>query len=173
MSKRYPRTLSSGANNTVLALSNTEVGKLFIGDTRSDIGSEAEKMKYANKVNGLVVNFVRLDVFENDSEMLVMERLYPFDFRAYENERRLLWMDVFEDELHQLHKAGFVHRDLQRPSNMPGMIYDNIFLTEKGIRLIDVGISALKSQVGEKLFDRFVKLELEEFEKFRKFFLER
>ncbi len=173
MPKRYPRTLSSGANNTVLALSNTEVGKLFFGDTRSDIGSEAEKMKFANNVNDLVVKFIRLDVFENDSEMLVMERLYPFDFRAYEQERRLLWMDVFEDELVQLHKVGFVHRDLQRPSNMPGMAYDNIFLTEKGIRLIDVGISALKHQVGEKLFDRFVKLEMEEFEKFRLFFLER
>ncbi len=29
MQKRYPRTLSSGANNTVIALSETEVGKLF------------------------------------------------------------------------------------------------------------------------------------------------
>ena len=173
MSKRYPRTLSTGANNTVLALSNTEVGKLFFGDTRSDIGSEAEKMKFANGINGLVVKFIRLDVFENDSEMLVMERLYPFDFRAFENERRLLWMDVFEDELTQLHKAGFVHRDLQRPSNMPGMVYDNIFLTDKGIRLIDVGISALKHQVGDKLFDRFMKLEIEEFEKFREFFIGR
>jgi len=50
MTKRHPRTLSAGANNTVIALSNTEVGKLFLDDTRSDIGSEAEKMKFANKV---------------------------------------------------------------------------------------------------------------------------
>lgn len=173
MSKRYPRTLSTGANNTVIALSETEVGKLFIGDTRSDIGSEAEKMKFANAVNGLVVKFVRLDVFENDSEMLVMERLYPLDFWAYEHEKRLLWMDVFEDEMAQLHKAGFVHRGLQRPSNMPGMAYDNIFLTPQGIRLIDVGISALKPQVGERLFERFVEQEREELEKFRVFFLSR
>ncbi|WKN40475.1 hypothetical protein [Tunicatimonas pelagia] len=48
MEKRYPKTLSQGANNTVIALSSTEVAKLFIEDTRSDIGSEAEKMKYAN-----------------------------------------------------------------------------------------------------------------------------
>jgi serine/threonine protein kinase len=173
MSKRYPRTLSTGANNTVIALSDTEVGKLFFGDTRSDIGSEAEKMKFANAVNGLVVQFVRLDVFENDSEMLVMERLYPFDFRAYEQEKRLLWLDVFEDELTQLHRAGFVHRDLQCPSNMPGMSYDNIFLTPTGFRLIDVGISALKSQVGERLFERFVEQERAEFEGFREFFLAR
>lgn len=165
--------LSIGANNTVIALSDTEVGKLFTGDTRSDIGSEAEKMKFANAVNGLVVRFIRLDIFANDSEVLVMERLYPLDFRAYEHERRELLLDVLEDELRQLHKAGFVHRDLRRPSDMPGMTFDNIFLTEKGIRLIDVGISALKGQVGERLFERFIEQELQELELFRNYFLNR
>lgn len=173
MSKRYPRTLSVGGNNTVIALSDSEVGKLFTGDTRSDIGSEAEKMKFANSINDLVVQFIRLDVFAADSEMLVMERLYPLDFRAYEYEKRELLLDVFEDELKQLHQAGFVHRDLRRPSDMPGLSFDNIFLTEKGIRLIDVGISALKSQVGERLFARFVEQELQEFELFRAYFLNR
>lgn len=72
MVKRYPRTLSSGANNTVLALSETEAGKLFHEDTRSEIGSEAEKMKFANQVNGLIVKFVRLDLNEEmNSDMLV------------------------------------------------------------------------------------------------------
>ena len=111
MKKRYPRTLSSGANNTVIALSETEVGKLFTGDTRSDIGSEAEKMKFANAVNGLIVRFVRLDEWNAETEMLVMERLFPMDFRAYEQEKRELWLDILDDELTQLHKAGFVHRD--------------------------------------------------------------
>lgn len=173
MQKRYPRTLSSGANNTVIALSETEVGKIFTGDTRSDIGSEAEKMKFANAVNGLVVKFIRLDVFGADGEMLVMERLFPMDFRAYEFERRELLLDVFEDELRQLHQAGFAHRDLRRPSDMPGLTFDNIFLTATGIRLIDVGISALKTQVGEQLFARFVEQEMKEFELFRTFFLSR
>jgi serine/threonine protein kinase len=104
---------------------------------------------------------------------LVMERLYPMDFRAYEYERRELWLDVFEDELQQLHKNGFVHRDLRRPSDMPGLTFDNIFLTPTGLRLIDVGISALKEQVGERLFARFVQQELAELEQFRLFFLSR
>ena len=174
MKKRYPRTLSSGANNTVVALSKTEVGKLFTGDTRSDIGSEAEKMRYANKINGLVVKFVRLDINEElNSDMLVMERLYPMDFRAYEYEQRELILEVFEDELKTLHKAGFVHRDLQRPSNVPGYQYDNIFLTQSGIRLIDVGISALKSQVGKRLFKRYLEEEMKELESFREYFLNR
>ncbi|MEZ5039267.1 MAG: hypothetical protein R2828_05230 [Saprospiraceae bacterium] len=174
MKKRYPRTLSAGANNVVIVLSDREVGKLYTGDTRSDIGSEAEKMKFANQVNDLVVKFVRLDISEEmDADMLVMERLYPLDYRAYEYGKRLLIFDVFEDELAALHKAGFVHRDLQRPSEMPGFPFDNIFLTEKGIRLIDVGISAIKSQVGDRLFDRFVEKEREELEEFRAFFLNR
>lgn len=44
----------------MIASSETEVGKIFTADTRSDIGSEAEKMKYANAVNGLVAKFIRL-----------------------------------------------------------------------------------------------------------------
>lgn len=173
MIKRYPRTLSSGVNNTVIALSETEVGKLFTGDTRSDIGSEAEKMKFANAVNGLVVQFLRLDVLNDDTEMLVMERLFPMDFRAYEFEKRELWLDVLESDLRQLHHAGFAHRDLCRPSDMPGLTFDNIFLTAQGLRLIDVGISALRAQVGERLFERFVQQELQELEQFRTFFLSR
>jgi tRNA A-37 threonylcarbamoyl transferase component Bud32 len=173
MKKRYPRTLSSGANNTVIAISETEAGKLFREDTRSDIGSEAEKMKFANRINDLVVKFIRLEEFAENSEMLVMERLYPFDFRAFEYERRELFLDVFEDELHQLHREGFVHRDLRRPSDMPGLTFDNIFLTQTGIRLIDVGISALQQQVGQKLFTRFVEQELLELEAFKAFFLSR
>ncbi|WP_229599097.1 hypothetical protein [Runella sp. CRIBMP] len=76
---KYPRKLSSGANNTVIVLSDTEVAKLFTGDTRSDIGSEAEKMKFANTVNDLIVKFIRLDYNEDlQAEMLVMERLLPW-----------------------------------------------------------------------------------------------
>lgn len=173
MKKRHPRTLSSGANNTVIALSETEAAKLFSGDTRSDIGSEAEKMKYANAINGLVVRFLRLDVLDEGTEALVMERLYPMDYRAYEYERRELWLEVFEDELRELHREGFAHRDLRRPSDMPGERFDNIFLTSTGIRLIDVGISALRSQVGERLFARFVEQELKALELFREFLLSR
>lgn len=70
---KYPRRLSSGANNTVIVLSDTEVAKLFTGDTRSDIGSEAEKMKFSNSVNDLVTKFIRLDFHDDiQAEMLVM-----------------------------------------------------------------------------------------------------
>lgn len=174
MTARYPNRLSSGANNLVIALSATEVAKLFTGDTRSDIGSEAEKMKFANGVNGLVVKFVRLDFDEKmDAEMLVMERLQPMEERGYELHIRELWLNVFEDELAQLHQAGFVHRDIRRPSGIGGETFDNIILTDKGLRLIDVGISALREQVGYKIFDKYLETERKEVAEFREYFLNR
>lgn len=127
---KYSRRLSSGTNNTVIVLNDTEVAKLFVGDTRSEIGSEGEKMQFANKVNNLVAKFIRLDYNDTiNAEMLVMERIHPIDFRAYEVEIRELWLDVFEDQLKALHKGGFVHRDLKRPSNIGGLAFDNILLT--------------------------------------------
>ncbi len=171
--KRYPRSLSTGAHNTVVALSEKEVGKIFLEDTRSDIGSEAEKMQFANHINGLVVKFIRLDSYSANAEMLVMERLYPMDYRAHEFEKRELWMDVFEAELLELHKNGFAHRDIRRPSNIPGLSFDNVFLTSTGIRLIDVGVSALRTSVGDRLFEKFVAQEVLELEEFKNYFLGR
>jgi serine/threonine protein kinase len=171
---KYPRKLSSGANNTVIVLSDTEVAKLFTEDTRSDIGSEAEKMQFANSINGLVVQFIRLDYHDDlKAEMLVMERLKPLDFRAYEVEIRQLWWSVFEDELTALHRAGFVHRDLKRPSDISGLAFDNILLTEQGLRLIDVGISALRTKVTDTIFNKFVEIEQQEMTLFKDFFLNR
>jgi serine/threonine protein kinase len=171
---KYPRLLSSGANNKVIVLTGEMVAKLYIGDTRSDIGSEAEKMKYANTVNGLVCKFLRLDYDDNlRAEMLVMERIYAIDYRAHEIEKRELWLEVFLDEIHQLHHAGFVHRDIRRPSDITGLPFDNILLTNEGIRLIDVGISALLSQVGDKLFNKYVETELAELQEFKNYFLSR
>ena len=144
------------------------------GDTRSDIGSEAEKMKVANAINSLVVKFLRIDFDDNNQwEMLVMKRLYPLDFRSFEVEKRKMIFEVFEDELKELHQQGFVHRDLKRPSNLWGERYDNIFLTNQGLRLIDVGISALKVQVGEKLFDKYLEVELQALAEFKHYFLSR
>jgi serine/threonine protein kinase len=171
---KYPRRLSSGANNTVIVLSDTAVAKLFTGDTRSDIGSESEKMRFANTVNELVVKFIRLDYSDVlQAEMLIMERIKPIDYRAYEVERRELWYDVFADELNQLHQAGFVHRELKRPSDLDGLAFDNILLTEQGLRLIDVGISALKTQVGDRIFTKYLEIEQTELLLFRDYFLNR
>jgi len=62
---------------------------------------------------------------------------------------------------------------LKRPSDIQGLAFDNILLTEQGLRLIDVRISALKSQVGEVIFKKQVTMELEELEVFKDYFLNR
>jgi serine/threonine protein kinase len=170
---KYPRKLSSGTNNTVIVLNDNEVAKLFSGDTRSDLGSEAEKMKFANSINNLVSKFIRLEYNDDlQCEMLVMERIKPIDFRAYEVEIRQLWLEVFEDELKALHKSGFVYRDLKRPSDIQGLAFDNILLTEQGLRLIDVGISALKTQVGEKIFRKTIRNRTTRTRNFQRIFFE-
>lgn len=130
-------------------------------------------MRFANAINDLVLRFIRLDIWNENTEMLVMERLYPMDFRAYEYEKQELWLDLLEDELTTLHRAGFVHRDLCRPSDLPGERFDNVFLTSTGFRLIDVGISALRTNVGDRLFNRFIEQELAELSQFKTFVLER
>jgi len=83
------------------------------------------------------------------------------------------WFDVFQDEVLALHTAGFVHHDIQRPSNLPGERFDNILLTAQGLRLIDVGISVLRRQVGDSFFNAYVQRELEELARFRAFFIGR
>jgi len=130
-------------------------------------------MRFANEVNGLVVRFHRLETNAVDAEILVMERSYPLDYRAYEVAMREIWFDVFAGELQALHKAGVVPCDLLHPSNLPGDRYDNILLTQQGVRLIDVGISVLQRQVGKSFFRAYVQREREEQELFRKFFLKR
>lgn len=174
MTRQYENQLSYGANNLVVALSDTEVAKVFQGDTRSDIGSEAEKLKIANSINELLVRFIRLDYDEtHDWDMLIMERLYPLDFRSLEVGKRELLLDVFEDEVRHLHRSGFVHRDIRRPSAQSGERYDNVFLTNRGLRLIDAGISALQAQVGDKLFGKYLEVEEREMAEFRVYFLGR
>ncbi len=169
---KYPRQLSKGHNNAVVALSNTEAGKIFTPDSRVEISIEAENMKYANSINGLVCKFIRIDIDE-PNQILVMERLEVLDYRTFEIEIREAMFMELEKKLTELHSNGFVHRDIQRPSGFNGEPYDNIILTNNGFRLIDVGISAIKSRTGEALFQSYVRAELEELKDFSDYMLNR
>ena len=175
MDEKYKNLLSSGINNRVIALSKTEVAKIFEGKTRAFINSEAEKMRYANNINNLICRFQRLDYDdENKWDLLIMERIHGIEFRSFEIGKRETFFETFEADLKELHRKGFVHRDLHRPSSDHlGEKYDNILLTTEGLRLIDVGISAIKSTVGDTVFFNYVKAELKELEKFKQYFLTR
>lgn len=82
-------------------------------------------------------------------------------------------MTVFENKLYELHQAGFVHRHLLRSCDRGGLAFDNILLTENGLCLIDVGSSALRSQVGDVIFKKYMEIELQEMKIFRAYFLNR
>lgn len=167
---KYPKELSRGNNNVVIALSKTEAGKIFTPESRVEISVEAKNMQYANRVNNLVVKFIRLDI-DGDNQVLVMERLTILDPRTLEKEVRNQMYSIFVDELKLLHKAGFCHRDIRRPSGFGGRYYDNVILTESGIRLIDVGISAIKETAGDILFAKYVESEIKEVEEYYEYLL--
>ena len=101
-----------------------------------------------------------------------MERLIPLERRALPFEVRSDMFEVFCNKLSQLHNAGLVHCDIERPTGFPGGKFDNMILTLERLRLIDLGISQIKSQVGEKLFQDSVKAELKALKLFEDYLLE-
>jgi len=168
---KYPHELSRGTNNVVVALSKTEVGKIFTPDSRVEVTTEARNLQYANNVNDLVVKYIRIDI-DGDNQVLVMERLNILEPRTLEKGIRETIFSVFTDKLNELHKHGFCHRDIKRPSGFGGRTYDNVILTENGIRLIDTGISAIRDAANEKLFAKYVEAENKEAEEFFEYFIE-
>jgi hypothetical protein len=174
MQRRYPHQLSMGAHHHVVVLDNATVAKIFTGDAHSDIEQEATAMRFANEVNELVVKWVRNDFDEQlDADILVMERLYPFDYRAFELEKRTLWLEAFEFELGQLHQAGWVHRKLYDPAGTATTFFDNILLTQQGIRLIGIGQALMQQDTGDYLFEKYVRAEREAVRLFKEYFLKR
>jgi len=166
--QKYPHELSRGFNNVVVAIDETRVKKLFDKTSRaSDMGSEAKKQRYANAINGLVAKLI-----ETEHDAIIMERLRIIAYRDQEIEKRVIWFELFERQINELHIGGFVHRDIARPEGFPGGKYDNIVFTKDGLRLIDCGISSLKEEVGEKSFAIYVETENEEIREFKKVFLE-
>ncbi len=156
----------------MVAISKTEAGKIFTPESRVEISVEVENMKFANSINNLVCKFIRVDIDE-PNQILVMERLEVLDFRTFEIEIRETMFKQLEDKLNELHENGFVHRDIKMPSGFNGEPYDNIILTKDGFRLIDVGISALKSRTGDVLFESYRRAEIGELKDFSDYLLNR
>lgn len=170
LSKIYPRQLSAGTEAVVVALSDTEAGKMYQQSAAAE--AEAARLEFANGINGLMVRLSRLDKFD-DHAVLVLERLYPMDFRSIEVDKRKALLEVLGDELRELHEAGFVHNHLQREAGFTSGKWDNILLTQGGLRLIDAGRSLLRSETEEATFDAAVASELQQLELFGEMLLAR
>ena len=61
----------------------------------------------------------------------------------------------------------------KKPSDIQGLAFNNILLTNTNLRLIDVGVSALQSQVGDKIFEKQIEIEKQEIQLFKEYFLNR
>ena len=172
--KRLPNHLSAGEHNSVVTISPTQVAKVFTPRSRTESGSEFERLRFANAVNGLVVKAGTLDYNEDSEDIwLVMERLYPMDYRAYTNQQRKQWLQMFKQQLDELHQAGFVHRHIVRSNMFIGQPFDNVILTSTGLRLIDVAAATLRKQVTDAIFNRCLVKEWKSVEAFEQFFLTR
>lgn len=170
LSKIYPRQLSAGTEAVVVALSDTEAGKMYQQAAAAE--AEAARLEFANSVNGLMARLLRVDKFDGHA-VLVLERLHPMDFRSIEVDKRKALLEVLGDELRELHEAGFVHNHLQREAGFTSEEWDNILLTESGLRLIDAGRSMLRHETEEATFDAAIAAELQSLEAFGEMFLVR
>lgn len=170
--------ISETDTHRVVALSDTEVGKMkpthkrvvinvetneeipgFIPEFDAD--AEMEKLIYANNINNLLVRFIRKEKFHDGSEMLVLERLYPIEYNAISKNDRIKFFDKFYSDLKELHRNGFLHGDIMHPIGRdPLMLFDNIILTESGLRLIDTGFSMIEEK--EPDIVKYLKVERQE-----------
>lgn len=155
--------LKSNEHSPVYALSATEVAKTIYSNSKIELQLEAEKLAFANNINNLLVKFIRLDCI-NGINVIVTERLYPMQSRAFDNQQKQNFLSDFAIKLSELHHSGFTHGDLGYPilfnsefdrTNVDRTYIqsDNIIITQQGIQLVDAGRSSLKEDVGVKRFN--------------------
>jgi len=152
---------------TIVAISDTEVGKIISSNSKRELTWEADKLQYANGINDLLVKYKRLDKI-NSYHVLVMERLYPLQSRAYELKRRMEFGSQFKVMLVELHEKGFAYGDLgyatkfdvEYNDSRTVMATENVIITTRGIRLIDAERSVLLNDVGKEAFNNAIAMDL-------------
>lgn len=194
---QYPYIIEHSSSSTIVALSDTEVGKVMLpsnlrfvdAHTGKEVDflnempkleNEAAALQYANSINGLMPAFIRLQSWQAQDgqthDMMVMERLYPLPAHHFDVQVRMAMMQEFEKKMEQLHDNNFVHGDLMRPTNYftrgnMEWMFGNIVQTESGLRLIDAGFGTICKKENIKLFVSILIREREEIAYFRKYYL--
>lgn len=170
--------LEQSRNSVILALSDTEIGKVSLPITLvcTDVATgkpidffdggptledEIAALQYANKINDLMPKFIRKQTWQSengkDYDMIVMERLYPLPYNHFDLPRREVMFADFEKKMKGLHDNLFVHADLMRPTNYYtrddyDWMFKNIVQTENGLRLIDAGFGTICKRDNIELF---------------------
>jgi hypothetical protein len=193
----YPTLLEASIMSHIIALSDTEVGKVVLPNPyqmidvatgkpvqwgkQPTVEDEILLLQYANSVNDLMPKFIRQEMWtlENGKTypMMVMERLYPLPIHHFPLKLRQAMFRVFELEMKQLHLHNFVHGDFMRPTNYHTRnnlewIFKNIVQTNDKLRLIDTGFSLRYSKEDGKPFVHTLLREEQEIHVFKKYYLE-
>ncbi len=165
----YPIILSESSTTVIVALSDTEVGKVILPTnhiwvdaiTKEPINfpdsewspshqKERDYLEFINQINDICPKFIREDKWVTpdgvNRDMLVMERLYPLPYNHFEISERQKMYEELEQKLSELHKLYIIHGDIMRPSNYYTRgdyewIFGNVVQTEKGLKLTDLGFA--------------------------------
>ena len=181
------KILVRSAHSIIYIISDTEIGKVHSSRSvwtdmegnvidppfpdRNTIDEQIRLLQFANKINDLVVKFVRKDEYQGN-EMLVMERLYPMTTESFTRTEIENFMADFETKLKDLHQNGFIHGDIIRPRLPKPECFENIILTKDGFRLIDADFSISLDMEHVRAYVRKQIDEEAELELFMKHFLE-
>lgn len=194
----YPHILEQSTTSIIIALSDTEVGKVILPnklqfvevhtsevidslpDEKEIFASELKGLRFANPINGLLPMLLRVGQWPMNDEsglpMLIMERLYRMPYGGFDLATRRTMFGDFEAQLKELHEQQFVHGDLMRPTHFYNRndyewIFSNIVQTEHGLRLIDAGFSTICDSDNIKIFVHTLFRERSEVECFKEFYL--
>ncbi len=193
----YPQVIEQSSASLVIALSDTEIGKIQLPNRLvfvevhtgkpldllgggPTIQKEMVSLIRANLINDLMPKFIRLQPWQLDDgtthEMLVMERLYPLPIHHFERSVRLEMLERFEQQIEELHESHFVHGDIQRPTTVfnrgdQKWMFKNIVQTERGLRLLDAGFGTKLDKDNIKMFVSMLIRERDEVKAFRSYYL--
>ena len=193
-----PHVLEESPNSLIIALSDTEVGKIILppkftlvnvatGEPISNLfgepptlKKEIKALKFANAINDLMPRFIREQTWQTEDgiehDMMVMERLYPLPYNHFDIPIRTIMIELFELQLKQLHDNDFVHGDLLRPTNYftrgdKDWMLKNVVQTQNRLKLIDAGFGRIYNKEKAKSFFGCLVQERYEFADLKKIYL--
>ncbi len=194
----HQQILERSTNCVIIALSETEIGKVILPspyiwveshtgkpvdffNEKPSINKEITALKFANTLNDLMPKFIRKQTWKDDEEdkeydMMVMERLYVLPIHHFDVETRTSMMETFEEKMKELHDGLFVHGDFMRPTNYYTRgnlewMFQNIVQTSRGLRLIDAGFGTICKKANIKEFVSILMRERDEIGYFKKYYL--
>lgn len=135
----------------VLAFDEQTVGKIYFENSLYKIKREYELMVFANNINSLVAKGLDLSKDKYDNNIIMSERIFPLELRAFNKKTLITFAEKLKNELYELHDSGFGYGDISNRLN--------ILLTHQGFRLIDTGSSYLREDVGETTFSLLIENE--------------